>query len=493
MRVRDREPEAVAVERRRFYTVESLGEKRHLTPEGFLVCEDVPIARTGEQIYGAFDGVPIAPGPDGRIYVMRTEAEVFRPETMASANGKDVVDEHPDDDVIPANWRALTCGCALNIRRGEGAKSDLLIADLMVKDQAVIDMILAGKREISLGYDAEYIATGLGKGEQRNILINHIALVDRGRCGSRCSIGDRIPIPEPVKTADCSCQHQETSMPKTLKARVIDALKKAGGWKDEEMEKIADTVEGVTKDEEGAGALHLHIGPAGEQVSDSAFCTKDEFTAHVAKNDEEHAAMRDSIESMKAEMAASKEPSEAEKTAAKDEAERKASESEMKDEATEEKKEEATKAKDSAFLEDSYQQTLADAEILFPGVQPVSTFDSAAPAVRTFKDGIIALRRRTLDLYYNTAEGRSFIDQQLMGKPFNVRDEAGMPSKTVTSMFRGAVAMKRTLNNSKAGGGQGQARTSDINPQNRPSFSSIPVITADQLAKDAAAAWGPKN
>ncbi len=44
----------------RFYTVASLSPKRHMTPEGFLICEDVPVARIGEQIYGP-DETPIQP------------------------------------------------------------------------------------------------------------------------------------------------------------------------------------------------------------------------------------------------------------------------------------------------------------------------------------------------------------------------------------------------------------------------------------------------
>lgn len=495
LRVRTRDREPLEGDRLRFYTVESLGEKRHRTPEGFLVCEDVPVARTGEQVYTPYDDVPIEPGPDGRIYVVRTEAEVFRPETMASGNGKAVVDDHPDDDVVLINWRGLACGTAMNFRRGPDSQSDLLLADLVITDQALIEAILDGKREISLGYDAEYVKLAPGRGEQRNILINHIALVEKGRCGPRCAIGDRRSVQDSA-TTDCGCQHKEIDMKRKIRDRVLDALRPFFKDKEAEAEKMADAVAEHMKDEEGGGGdVHLHLGPAGERVEDKdEFCTKDDFEAHVTKNDEEHKAMRDEIAALRSEMAKSKEPSETEKAAAKDAEERKKVEAEMKDEASsEEEKEEMGKAKDSALLEDSYQQTLADAEILVPGIRPAVTFDAAAAPHQTFKGAIIGTRRRALDLYYGTAVGRAFIDEQLRGLPFNVRD---MASKDVTTMFRGAVAMQRAMNNAKAaGGGASQVRTSDFNHQNgKPSFGSTQVISADQLAKMAAEAWAtPKS
>src|SRR6266496_6280668 len=54
----------------RFYVEEKLGEKQSLTPEGFLVCHDVPISRVGELVYLAKE-LPLVPGPDGLIYVDR--------------------------------------------------------------------------------------------------------------------------------------------------------------------------------------------------------------------------------------------------------------------------------------------------------------------------------------------------------------------------------------------------------------------------------------
>src|ERR1700692_2988687 len=95
------------------HTVEKIGPKQSITREGFLLCEDVPLARTGKMIYGPGE-TPVQVGGAGYVTIIREEDEVFHPESMASFVGKDVVDEHPDDDVMPENYRFLTRGKGIN-------------------------------------------------------------------------------------------------------------------------------------------------------------------------------------------------------------------------------------------------------------------------------------------------------------------------------------------------------------------------------------------
>ena len=172
-----------------FFTTESIGEKRHLTPSGTLICLEVPIARTGLQIYR--DGeTPIKPGPEGYVKVEREPEQVFDQETMASFEGVPFVNEHPSENVTPDNWRLLSGGHVQNVRRGEGAQDHLMLADVIVQDGAMIRLINAGKREVSCGYDAEYEELEPGHARQVKIRGNHLALVDSARCGPQCSIQD---------------------------------------------------------------------------------------------------------------------------------------------------------------------------------------------------------------------------------------------------------------------------------------------------------------
>lgn len=199
----------------KFYATQKLGPKRSLTPEGYLLCEDVPVARTGDMVYAPGE-VPIEPGPDGLIHITRDADEVFRTETMASCEGKPVTVNHPAEFVTPKNFKALSVGLMVNVRRGAGLDNDLMIADLMVTDQEGIDAILNdGIEQVSLGYDADYVQVSPGRGAQRAILVNHVALVPRGRCGPRCEIGDEETVmPTPAK---------KTSWLDQLKALVKDA------------------------------------------------------------------------------------------------------------------------------------------------------------------------------------------------------------------------------------------------------------------------------
>lgn len=177
-------------DRSAFYTTGVLGKTRRTTPEGFLVCEGVPIARIGTQVYSTQELSGLTGDARGEIHIERRPEDVFRPETLASFEGKPVTIDHPFGAVTPENWAQLTHGTVHNARRGEGIERDLVIADLMIKTAHAIDYVNNELPQVSCGYDAEYEQTEPGRGIQRNIIGNHVALVKRGRAGARCAIKD---------------------------------------------------------------------------------------------------------------------------------------------------------------------------------------------------------------------------------------------------------------------------------------------------------------
>lgn len=159
------------------------------TPEGFLVCVGVPIARTGNQLYA--DGeTPLEVGPDGTVSVYRDEKEVFRAETIASFQGKSITIGHPQEFVNPTNWKMLSKGIIQNVRRGEGDQKNDLLSDIVITDHEAISKVRGGLREVSCGYEAEYEQTEPGMGAQKNIIGNHLALVEEARAGSSYAIND---------------------------------------------------------------------------------------------------------------------------------------------------------------------------------------------------------------------------------------------------------------------------------------------------------------
>lgn len=160
------------------------------TPEGYLICHDVSIARTGTQQY-----LPKELGLEGEglITVFRNENEVFKPAAIASFEGKPVTDNHPPVDVMPDNYSIYTKGVVQNVRRGNGDQQDKILADLIIYDANLIAEIESGKREISCGYDCIYKNNNDGTYYQANIIGNHVAVVDNGRAGSTVSIKDEKP------------------------------------------------------------------------------------------------------------------------------------------------------------------------------------------------------------------------------------------------------------------------------------------------------------
>jgi len=174
-----------------------LGETRYRLADGSLLCKDVPIARTGTQVYAAEDLPNLTPNAAGQIIVTRSPEQVFDPATLASFEGMSITVLHPEDEdgnirlVNPQNWKDLAHGHLQNVRRGAGNQSDLMLADLIVKDEYAIQLIEDGLRQVSCGYDAEYEQTTPGKADQVDITGNHVALVPKGRAGNRCAIGDR--------------------------------------------------------------------------------------------------------------------------------------------------------------------------------------------------------------------------------------------------------------------------------------------------------------
>lgn len=171
----------------RFLTTEKISPLKEKTPEGYLLCRDVPISRVGSFEYSAAEvGLPNLTGSP--VHVLRPEEQIFNPETIASFEAKPVVIGHARF-ADPDNWREIAVGTTQNVRRGEGDKSDFLLADLLLTDRKAIEAVERGDlKEVSCGYDADTQETPEGI-EQIGIVGNHVALVVSARC-SGCKIGD---------------------------------------------------------------------------------------------------------------------------------------------------------------------------------------------------------------------------------------------------------------------------------------------------------------
>ena len=205
-----------------FLTTERISDNMRRTPDGFLLCLNVPIARTGALQYTPAEMPHIPPGPGQFVTVERPEGVVFSAETMASFNGKPVVIGHPSTDsglLTPSTARMAAIGNMQNIRRGAGSDADKLLADLLITDAIAISLIESGQlREVSCGYRGIVEPTGPGRGVQTAVIGNHLALVDRGRAGAECAIKDHHPKGNSMNWFERAAQALGGRNPKELRA-----------------------------------------------------------------------------------------------------------------------------------------------------------------------------------------------------------------------------------------------------------------------------------
>ena len=149
------------------------------TDEGFLIDQPI-VGRVGIQVYQNADGTVTRE--------FRPPEEVFNQDSLASFKGKPVTDGHPEKPVTARNYKDLAAGAMLSAGKEDG---DFVRAELIIQDDQLIDKVMkGGKRQLSLGYKVDLDPTpGEWNGEkydaiQRNIRVNHVAVVGAARAGA---------------------------------------------------------------------------------------------------------------------------------------------------------------------------------------------------------------------------------------------------------------------------------------------------------------------
>lgn len=169
----------------------TIHDKRR-TNDGYLVT-DARFARSGIYEYAGRD---VGKPEMDKVRVYRPDEEVFAQDAMASFAHRPITNDHPDDNVNSQTWKRDAVGFTDGRVARDG---DFVVVPMMITDQASIDDVDAGKAELSAGYDCdlEFVDGETDQGQKydaimRNIRGNHIAIVDKGRAGSECRIGDRF-------------------------------------------------------------------------------------------------------------------------------------------------------------------------------------------------------------------------------------------------------------------------------------------------------------
>lgn len=160
------------------------------TADGYLVA-DVRVARTGIQIY---DGGELGKPDMGLVNVYRPESAVFNKDSLATFSGKPITDDHPDEPVTADNWKDYAIG---DIGEDVLRDGEFIRVPIKLMDAGAIAKVKSGKRELSMGYDMalrwEDGTAPDGTPYQAvmdSLRMNHLALVETARAGSKARIGD---------------------------------------------------------------------------------------------------------------------------------------------------------------------------------------------------------------------------------------------------------------------------------------------------------------
>jgi len=226
--------------------------KTRITKDGYLVAV-AKVARTGVQDYlGSELGI------DKEIVrVYRPESEVFSKDSLSSFVGKPMTNDHPSEPVTAETWKRDAIGAIGEEVMRDG---DYIRVPLIMMDAAAIADYKAGKTELSMGYDAdiEFVDHADYDAIQKNIRINHIALVEKGRAGG-AKIGDAggqktngqsqktevKPMTKKVKFGDVTIEVSEQA------AEAIEALTEQLKQAKEEAQASADAKDKELAEKDG--------------------------------------------------------------------------------------------------------------------------------------------------------------------------------------------------------------------------------------------------
>ena len=260
--------------------------KSEKTDEGYLRvwCK---AARVGTQLYTRGDGAQV------REY--RPEDEVAKPESLASFGMKAVTMGHPPVLLDSGNTKVHQIGHAgSQVRYNDG----FVEVALLITDKSAIDRIQRGDaQEVSAGYRVDFDptpgVTPQGEsydGVQRNIRVNHIAVVPKGRAGrdvrlilDSCDRNDAIawnetPSNSPViSMARITLDGLDLELPAETAGAVQSFAKEAERAKADLQSKLDSQEEQiqavVTENEETLGRLDAaleRIEELEKQIADSA-------------------------------------------------------------------------------------------------------------------------------------------------------------------------------------------------------------------------------
>lgn len=262
----------------------------YFTPEGYLIDNPI-LTRVGIFEYH---------NPDGTIRrELRLPEEVFAAESLASYKGKPVILTHEAGLVDVENVQQEHIGTILSegIQDGDNVRAQIVIHDAESLDY--------GLRELSLGYTQTPDETpGVWNGQpydaiQRNIQINHLALVEKARAGEQA----RLNIDGEEQGGNQMSKARKDGLTPEEIARLVEEYKQRQAQRMENTNPTTD--EGTnpdeqTTDEDEADPVK-EVKDRRDRRDASGDCeTMDEASGVIAQQDEDIQKLLDFIAQLQA-------------------------------------------------------------------------------------------------------------------------------------------------------------------------------------------------
>lgn len=262
----------------------------YFTPEGYLIDNPI-LTRVGIFEYH---------NPDGTIRrELRLPEEVFAAESLASYKGKPVILTHEAGLVDVDNVQQEHIGTILSegIQDGDNVRAQIVIHDAESLDY--------GLRELSLGYTQTPDETpGVWNGQpydaiQRNIQINHLALVEKARAGEQA----RLNIDGEEQGGNQMSKARKDGLTPEEIARLVEEYKQRQAQRMQNSNPTTDegtNPEEQTTDEDEADPVK-EVKDRRDRRDASGDCeTMDEASGVIAQQDEDIQKLLDFIAQLQA-------------------------------------------------------------------------------------------------------------------------------------------------------------------------------------------------
>lgn len=231
-------------------------DKKEIDHNDYWYIKDNPLSKVGVFPYL---GRQISEDlePDKIYQVLRPEEELNSQETLDSFKLVPIVDDHTMLGTKPGMMPAEEKGVHGVIGDDVYFKDGIIYGDLKIFSESLKEEIENGKKELSMGYFCDYeLKNGEYEGipyqaVQRNLRINHVALVDEGRMGADVRVMDRQITFDSIKEIKEMTKTQAKSLGKSaLDEDIEEMTKDECKTQDEDVDKRAliDEIGGILKD-----------------------------------------------------------------------------------------------------------------------------------------------------------------------------------------------------------------------------------------------------